>query len=193
MAHNELGPAFVKIYYTTGSTPHVQTLEIALSGTVTPGVEPDVLRKDGSTIPADIVINSWCEVAKALYKATDTFTGYEIYQRPGPGLDPLFIYANDLTVVGTSGGATLANGQAVFTFGTIGGGLLKIYLMEPTVAADTRNPLKTTTPGSPGLIAGFILGATAFIRGRDGTFPVRGIYTTTKINDTLRKKTLLDQ
>lgn len=193
MSHNTLAPHFVRIYYTSGSTPHVQTIQTGFVGPVEIGVEPEVALKGGTTVPLNVAIAAYLDVIKALFKTTDTFTGYEAYGVDMETGEPFFIFGDDLNVVGTNAGTTLQNGQAVFSFGTAAGGLLKIYLMEPVVVQDSRQPLRTSAAGFVGAFATYVLGATNWIKGRDDAFPIRGIYLTTKINDMLRKKQILDQ
>lgn len=193
MAHNTLAPHFVRLYYTSGSTPHVQTLQCSLVGPVSPGDEPDVSRRSAAAIPISEAITAYVDIIKAFFRSVDTFTGYEVFGVDMETNDPFFIYGDDLTTVGTNAGATLLDGQGVFTFGTALGGVLKLYLMEPVTAQNQRTPLKTTAIAPLGTLATYMLGANAWIRGRDDSFPIRGIYYTSKINDMLRKKTLLDQ
>jgi hypothetical protein len=193
MAHNSLAPHFVRIYYTSGSTPHVQTLQTGFVGPVVIGTEPEVMLRSGSTLPVGTAIAAYIDVIKASFRSADTFTGWEAYGVDLVTNEPFFIYGDDLNVVGTSAANTLQNGQSVFSFGTVAGGLLKIYLMEPAVAQDLRIPLRTSAVGFTGVFTTYILGANNWIKGRDDAFPIRGIYQTTKVNDMLRKKQILDQ
>lgn len=193
MAVNSLAPAFVRIFYTSASTPHVQTLQIQPDGPLLVGIEPTFATKGGTGLNAGIAVNAYLNIIKAQFKTTDVFTGYEVYSQPTPTSDPLFIWADDLIIAGTLTGASIQNSQAVFTYGTVAGGLLKLYFMEGVFAIDQRVANRSSAPGIVGTITTYILGATNWIKGRDDAFPARGIFYTTKINDTLRKKQLLDQ
>lgn len=193
MTAHSLAPAFMRLFYTSGSTPHAMTLQVDFASPPVVGFEPTLTTKDGTGVSALLAVNAFTTVCKPFFRTTDVFTGVEIYSQPTPTDDPLFIWADDLIVTGSSASPTIQNGQIVFTYGTGAGGLLKLYLMEPTIVPDQRIPNRTSAVGGYGAFTTYVLGPSSFIKGRDDAFAVRGIYITTKINDTLRKKQLLDQ
>jgi hypothetical protein len=82
--------------------------------------------------------------------------------------------------------------EIVYSFRTGAGGVLKIYGMEASIAANQRLPLRTSSAAPHGAIATYLMGTDGWVIGRDGGFPIAGRFITTKINDALRKKQLLD-
>lgn len=189
---NDIAPGFVKIFYTSNSNPHVQTLPVDYdASTPTPGNDPILVQADGGTMTGSAAVAAWVAVFKTLFAATATFTGFEFYEKT-PGNDPTFVFGDDLNIVGTNGGAVVPMEQVVYSFRTGAGGVLKIYGMEASVAVNVRLPLRVSSAAPHGAIATYLLSGDNFIVGRDNAFPISGIYVTSKLNDALRKRQLLD-
>lgn len=188
---NDLAPAFVKLYYQSNGHNHVATIPCVFSGTIVPGEKPLVIIKSGSPIDVDVAITAYWAVQKAQLKATDSLLSYECYEKQ-PGEDPDFFFGDDLPIVGTNGGTTLPFSQVSATFRTGLGGLLRLFLMECVTTINTKTALRTTAGGYAGALATYVLGNTSWIIGRDGATPITGLWVTTKYNDALRRKFLLN-
>lgn len=190
MAQNSIAPGFVKLFYAVASRPHVQVLPVDVFGTPTVGIEPEFNLKNGSSDLMSACVDAWIALLQPAYHSTANFSFAEFWYKPTPESDPTWIYTYEIGEVGTAVTAATANGQAVISLRTSVGGLLKVYMMESSFVANLRDPY----PFSGGFVAfhNYLIGGTSWITGRDGGFPVVGIAATTKINDALRKKYLLN-
>lgn len=192
MAVNDLAPGFIKVFYTSGSLSHEHIFPIKFDGTPSPGIEPNLQSVSGGVIAAGSGVSGLITVLKAQMPSTATYTGWEVYSK-SVGADPTFIFGDDLSIVGTSATAVLLNSMTTASFRTSAGGVMKIVQVDVGITAvNTRTALRVGTAGYPGALATYILGSSAIVYGRDGGRAVSGIYFTTKTNDAIRKKRLLD-
>lgn len=186
---NSLAPGFLVLNYTFNGLTHRQTLPVV---PINPevGSVPNLQAKTGSAVSAQTFITDWVNLLRPVFSTTVTFNGWEVYSKPTPESDPLLLWGDDFITnnVGTNAGTTRAAAQWCATFRTIGGGLLKIYLMETVYDPNTRVSVRAGLAAPEGPIYTYVLGNSCCIVGRDGTFPAFGRFRTTKTNDALRKK-----
>lgn len=187
----DLAPGFIKLFYTSNTHPHEAIIPVRFDGTPTPGSIPNVLQASGTPQAVGTALTALITVLKPYLHTSASYTGYEVYTK-AVGVDPVFVYGDDLAIAGTGATAGTPYGQIVFSFRTAQGGIVKLYVMEPITAANTRNPIRTTSGAPLGALATFILGSTNPVIGRDGGIPIFGMFATSKVNDALRKKYLLD-
>lgn len=188
---NDLDPGYIKLFYSSNGHGHEMVIPVRYDGTPTPGTEPNVLQSGGTPQAVTAALTAFITVIKPYIHTSGSFTGFECYKKLA-GSDPVFLYGNDLAIAGTGVTAATPYGQVVFTFRTSVGGILKIYVMEPITAPNTRSPIRTTSGAPLGALATYMLGATALPVGRDEGVPIFGMWSTSKVNDALRKKFLLD-
>lgn len=192
MAENDIAPGFIKLFYNSNGHSH-QAILPCLYNPPSPaiGSDPVLAQKGGTTQAASAAVAAYVTAIKTMLPATGTFTGWEAYSKAA-GLDPVFLYGDDLAVVGTSGGSVQPNTQVVVSFRTGAGGVMKLYLMEGGQAANQRVAARTTAAAPFGAFITYILGNTNWVVGRDNGFPTFGLWVTTKVNDALRKKFVLN-
>lgn len=188
MAQNSLYPGFLYLYYETGGTPHRMTIPISNPNEV--GGTWYIDTADGSDITALAGITAFVNVLKAFYPASATFLYYELWTMESAEADPVFRETGRLDIVGTSGSAQVTYGQAVWTFRTRAGGIMKIYMMESTKAANAI--IQPPFSGADLTFVTHVIGTSAINFGRDGSDAIVCIRCVTKTSDALRKKYLLD-
>lgn len=191
MAINDLAPGFIKLFYNSNGHNHVDTIPIRFSGTPIPGTMPNLLDAGDNVVTALVGLTAYITALKPLLHTSAAYTGYEVYSK-AIGFDPLFVFGDDLNIPGTSAVAAVPDSEAVFTFRTAQGGVAKVYVMEGSSATNLRVAARTGAAGVVGTVTTFMLGSTNIRIGRDTAKIISGIYFTTKINDALRKKRVLD-
>jgi hypothetical protein len=188
MTQHSLYPSWVKMKYTSlGRTKHA-IYPCAISGTATPGIEPDFQTRDAGAVPASTCVSDWVNAVRILFANADTFDSFEVYHKAAIDSDPVFIFGAPIGVNGNSGLADVAFSEAVWTFKTPTQGGLKIYFMEQRLPVDVKFPLPIPLNPTVDAPSVFILGATNWITGRNNDFPLLPLYCTTKQNDFYRRK-----
>lgn len=189
MTDSSLYPGFAKIHYNSGGHAHVQILPLLPYQ----GVGGAWFVQYKSSSIGDTFANAmaaWAAVLKLFIVTTGSIVDAELWTLASVGADPIYRETVALNIAGTNAAASLARGQWALTLRTQLGGLLRIYIMEASVAIDTIYP-----PPFAGIIASIVnllIGANGMVVGRDGSFPVVGIRAVSKENDALRKKYLLN-
>ena len=191
MTSYDLSPAFFKLYYTSNGRPHLATLPAQPSGTPVVGSAGSVINNQDNPLGIITAIADYVTAVKTLFPATATFTGWEFYSK-AIDEEPVFIYGDDLNVVGTNVSAVNPDNQAVLTWRTSLGNVAKSYFMETSVADDARIPLRASAAAPWGAIFTYMTGNTGWVRGRDNGKLISGIWVTTKTNDALRKRRILN-
>lgn len=196
MAINSLSPCFCKIFYTTGTRQHVMTIPLRAVdvATWTPGdsaEDTELTTKSGVAVTFAAFCDEFADNAKALLNTADGFTIAELYRQPTPEDDPTFITVYELGVAGTNAAARTPYGQYVMSFRTSNGGIYKIYVMECSAVPNQRDayPFSGVTNIA---FATYFTSNQCPIVGRDGGNIISPLRYTTKTNDALRKKQLLD-
>lgn len=188
---NDIAPGFIKIKYTGATLTHFQILPVVPSGTLTPGNLPTVVQKNSTNVTMNIAIDAYIAILKAEVPNTVTFVEAELWSKPTPASNPIWIYTHPLGVVGTNATATDQLKQRVMSYRTsLGGGGFNYLLQIPTnVAVNARQNFPSSNTPANNTMA-WLMGATSVVVGRDGGYPVVGNWYTTKYNDAARKKVL---
>jgi hypothetical protein len=182
-----LAPGYARVTYDGVLFPHHMTIPINFDGTPTPGVEPDLLLKDASSLGAEAAIGALVDVIKPAFKTTVHFGLCEIHAVDGTtGLDT-FIYAFNLARLGTDTGVTVAMSEVVFSFKTTIGSAYKLYLLEGTSPVNTRT-LPPYGAGWPLTLSDFVVGSSSPVYGRKNAYPFVPVSMIAKTNDKLRKQ-----
>jgi hypothetical protein len=188
---NDLAPGWVQLNYVSNGHLHKAILPTSFSLTPTSGVEPTLNTRNGTGTLAGTCVTAYVGKLLAFFNTADLFTSYEVYHKPTPSSPPAFIWADNLNTAGTASTADTPANEGVFTFKTTTAGGLRLYLMENILGTNHKTPLPGTA-GSPGaLLTDYILGPSDWIIGRNNQFPMAGLWLTTKLNDSLRRKYLL--
>lgn len=188
MTVHTLYPDWIKFKYTSNGRSKHAILPVAISGSATPGVEPLLTTRDSGNVLAGTCMAAWVTAIDQNFATSDSFDSYEVYHKATVDGDPVFVWGAPIGEPGTSGAADVAYSEAVYTFKTPTAGGLKIYLMETTISVDQKVALPTSAFPTIQAVADFILSADDFIIGRNGDFPLLGLYMTSKQNDFYRRK-----
>lgn len=188
---SELSPGFIKLFYTSNGNPHIDTIPVQPSGTPVPGSMPNVTDTGLNIVTALAGVTAYVTAMKAFLNVASSYTGWEFYSQ-AVGDEPVFIYGDDLSIVGTSATATVVDSEIVASYRSGNGGTGKVYIMEGTQAVNQRIAGRVGAAAPVGALYTFLLGATNIRICRDGGRPISGLWYTTKTNDALRKKRLLD-
>lgn len=190
---NSLYPGFVKIGYTVKTRPHHMIVP----------VQPyqDVAGDWWLSEKDDGIGQLWLTAIQGLqdkinpmYNTTDyAIQGAELWTLDSPDADPVFQESGTLSTTGTVGTASIDYGQIVFTWRSVDGGIIKLYLMESIF-----NPnVKAAAPSYGGNTAKqnlntYMTSTGAVVSGRDGSFASVGLFSKSKTSDALRKKYIMD-
>jgi hypothetical protein len=162
-------------------------LPVKYSGTPVPGVIPTLSNKGGLTGAADIVLDDFLDLFRAMFNTATQFGLVEMFSVPNPGDDPIFIKAFNTTLVGASASPRISYGQAVFSFRTLEGGRLKVYAMEGTLAVNQSfGPVLPVSVEKT--FADYIVSDDNIVLARDTSFPEVLLSLKSKTNDVLRKR-----
>lgn len=141
MAINFPGPYTIKIFYqttySTVPTDHVQELNFDVDVVPDPG-DPfsDIIAvlTGGGTANMATVTANWVSLIEKIFHTSALFDHAEVWQyTPGTFLSS-FVSTYDLSVNGESVSATPPAGQAIYTFRTVEGGIMKLSFMEASIA-----------------------------------------------------------
>lgn len=189
MASHSLYPGFVKLHYTSNTHPHVMVLPVI------PGLVGSVWTVSkvlgGVYNPWTDAIDAFVIILKALLNTADTIDSADLYQLASPTSVPVFRSTYLIGVNGTQSTATVPWEQMVWTFRNDDGGHLKVYLMEGVFPLNYRKTYSAAGSTAVALFD-FVMSGAGFIFSRDEGIPIAPIFVTTKENDALRKRYLLD-
>lgn len=189
MPVNDISPGFVVITYAIGTRIHKMTLPVFPAVPDPLATNNELYENDGDVIVFGTAVTAFVNLIKGFYNTATDFTSAELWSKPTPADNPLFIEAVTLALNGTSGTVPVVDGQAVLTHRTTGGGLHRLYLMESTFPANTRE-LNPFASGALNSLSAFMRGVNGWVKGRDGGQLTAPIAFTTKTNDALRKRRL---
>jgi len=186
----DLSPGFVLCKYTSQGRDHVQVLPVQ-PGTLVAG-DPDasfLTSRDDTAVSFTDFAEDWEDVWDGFFDTTDTLASMELWSKPTPASNPTFVCSVANAKAGTSSGAGVPYSQAVLTWRTEFGGILKTVFMEQNFGVDVRY---TPPYGSaaPAALSAYLLADICCVTGRDNGYVVGGIHMTTKTSDALRKQAL---
>jgi hypothetical protein len=189
MAQNSIYPGFIKIYYESGSHPHVHTIGITnpLGGINSSTVQ----NKGGTANSTGAAVNTYLTALKTVMPTTANFKYWELFKMANPTAVPVLVDTGLLNIPGTNVGGVRALGQITYSYRSDTGGIGKIVMMETSI--DLNVLIETPFPSGTHLtISTYLTGSTSIVTARDGGFPMVVTKAVTKTNDALRKKYFLD-
>lgn len=193
MTEYSLAPGFIKLRYTTPiSGLHVATLSVLPAVTPSTGVMPVLATRGATQIDADEAMEAYAGVLRLAFNAAATIDSWEFWSKPTDEDDPIFIFGAPIGLDGTAAGGTVEYSQAIWSFRTFGGHIAKFYAMETAYNPNARvtiDPLANTPIGEVGE---YLLSDECVFVGRDNTFMLFPLWFTTKTNDALRKRAILN-
>jgi hypothetical protein len=182
-----LAPGYVRFTYDGVLFPHHGTIPVNYDGTPTPGSEPDILLKDGSSLGVEAALDAYLDVLTPHFNTSVNFGNAEAHAVDSVTGEDTFLWTWNAARVGSDSGPAIATGQAVFSFKTSVGSQLKVYLMESGSPANN----KFLPPYAPGIIADlsdYVASAASMFYGRGNAYALAPISFITKYNDKLRKQ-----
>lgn len=197
MAINFPGPYEVRVLYTTtpagfASLQHVAKYNIALDGD--PAVSDDfstinAVQRNGSTTTLDTWVDSWVALMLQLVSsnANNSVDSAELWKYTPGTFDASFISAYPIAEAGLSSAAVVPAGQAIQTYRTQEGGIMKLVFMETGLVTAQRDP-PPFTPVASENIRQAVLAATNCWLARDTSYPVAAIGNFVGQSEALFKK-----
>lgn len=192
MAENSLYPGFVDLFYQSNGHQHKARIPcspyVGLDGvygleTGTPGP---------GYFPWTAGVDAYVTVFRGVLPATAQVIRAELWTLASPTSDPIFRSVHEVELAGTAGGSSVANAQAVWTFRSDVGGIVRIYAMEAALSVNNEYFPPLWGASNIKAVADYVLSAPSWVKARDGGKPLAGVRFLSKTNDTLRKKYLLD-
>lgn len=191
MTINYPGPYQVRVHYTTASRPHVQRLNVAVSGTPDPGLNMasyDFILRGGGTVQADTAIAAWIGLIDSLFNtATTNFTHYELWKYAPGTDDATFMSVLEGGATGASASAVVPAAQSRMSFISTEGGTMFIDFME------TIHQLAVTDPypfanADVQAVANFVISSSNWILAKDTSYPIAARNWNVGQNEALFKK-----
>lgn len=190
MTQYDIAPAFIKLFYTRDTVPHTQTLPVWIAtDPPVPGTNEPLVRYDNSDLTFSQCMADYVAVFKALFGATVTLNYAELWSKPLPDDDPIWIYTTSPNAAGTNGTAAAVAEEVILTYRTSLGHIARLYAMEASLPVNVVYHSANIQAPYTALDV-FLRGASNFIRGRDGGKLVNLLSVKSKYNDVLRRKLL---
>lgn len=174
---NYPGPDELRIIYTVSGLTHTQRLNVDAVGSPAPGTlfnAIELVMADGTLQTAQAVTDAWVALLRPFFStATTDFVRAELWHYEPESFSADYVSAYDIALAGSSGGTYVPAGQVILTFRTTEGGVMKIALMESTVAAGI-----SLTPPYGGInlaLANYVIDENAPFLGRDTSYPFANI------------------
>lgn len=177
MAINYPGPYEFRVFLdsTSFSIPHEFRVSVNLNTDPTPGdafSAIDCLNWDTTTQTADVTAEALLLLLAPFFHTSVNFTHVELWKYTTGTFESAFIsaYSPVATTGGSSSLGTVPAQQIIMTFRTVGGGIAKLTIMEPTVSGSTRLSYPTGTASYDNLMA-YFAGVDQPFNARDNTRP----------------------
>jgi len=189
MPRHSLFPNSITIHYTANAHNHAQVLPIGVIAGSAPGWTVPV--RVGSPVDWRDAVDALAALYAILLPTTASVDYAELFTYEATDAPAEFLAAHVIDVAGVSGGSSAPFVQTVMPFKALGGTSLRFTLLETIISANIHVPF-SGLPGGLDDIADFILSDDDWIITRGGDYPSVSLGATTKVNDKLRKRYLLD-
>lgn len=194
MAINYPGPFEVRINYVTDEPAVIASHQLRMSCIMSIEANPGdpfsdwyPEQKGGSnTIPLDTHVSDLLNVVKPYHNTAVAYVSAELWEYAPNSFDAVYRSAYSPSNEPTGVPATVPASQAVFTFRTQLGGIMKFTWMGVHISPNVSIPFGGA--GYPTAVATYILGNTAPWIGRDGSFPIAALAFHPGQNEALWKK-----
>ncbi len=200
MALNYPGPYEVRIFYTVtvGSVAleHTQRLNCNVSPHADPGEEFNDITvvtrgplgggAGFSTLKS--AVDDYVALMRGIYNTTTANIDRAELWRYTPGtFEAAFVSAYNIDLPGTIASATVQAGEAILTFRTIEGGIMKLAYEESYLPPGGAQSLGVVT-GPAAAIRDYVLGSSNWILARDTSYPFAGYRYNPGQNEAIFKK-----
>lgn len=189
MARHSLFPNSITIHYTTNGHSHTMTLPVGVvAGSAPAWTLPT---RDLGTVDWRTAVDDFAALLAALITTDGSVDYAELFTYEATDSPAEFLAAHTINVDGDNVGSATPYVQLVYPFKATGGNSVRVTLMESVAAANQHTPYASLGSGYVE-IADFILSDDDWIITRGGTFPSVSLGITSKVNDKLRKRYLLN-
>ena len=168
----------VRLHYTTtvGTVvlPHTMTFDVRLEENYEPGTPVSdmvVVNWNGSADGLEAFLLVHIALIEAFFHTSTDFLYYDLWRYPEDGEDAIFIAVIPVSLAGTSSSPTVSAQQTILTWRTLGGGIMKLYLMETIFTAQTKQSYPTGNAGVDDVFEAVSLISNPY-QGRDDTRPI---------------------
>jgi len=189
MARHSLFPNSITIHYTSNSHDHTMVLPVGVVAGSAPAWTIPV--RSGSPVDWRDAVDDFAALLAPLLDTSSSIDYAELFTYEATDSPGEFLAAHTIDVAGTNVGAASPWVQLVMPFKAVGGNSLRLTLLESVLDPDEHVPYASMVPQAQD-VADFILSTDDWISTRGGSFPTVSLGSTTKINDKLRKRYLLD-
>lgn len=189
MPRHSLFPNSITIHYTSNGHGHSMVLPTGVVAGSAPGWTLPV--RVGSPIDWRTAVDAFAELLADLLNTGSSIDYAELFTYEATDSPAEFLAAYVIERAGDSATAPYAYSQFVMPFKAVGGNSLRLTLLEGVIIPNARNPY-ATLPAAMAAVADFILSDDDWILTRGGTYPNVSLGMTSKVNDKLRERYLLD-
>jgi hypothetical protein len=178
MAINYPGPYEVRLQYTTVvaglQLEHLMRLNCNMDsdlGVGFPFASWLAIQKGGGQLSLQSCVDQLVIYLRPLFRTDSTFVGAELWKYIPNTFDAEFRASYAIALPGSEGiQATSAAGQAIITFRTVEGGIMRINLMESIFGAGAYDAAPFANSGISAL-ATYLIGTAGWVLGRDTSYP----------------------
>lgn len=182
----------VEITYIVGIIEHKMSLNCdVVGGFVVPGTDPvniDLQTKGGSSVQLAIAVPAFVNLLKKLWHDDCSFVDYTFWRFDVGTYDRNFIATGSLAIDGDSASENNIAHQQTLTFRTVGGGILKLVLLESIFAGNLKQSLPAASNADTVALRDFVLSDNNWIIARDNTYPVAALRLLGGQNEKLFRK-----
>lgn len=189
MPRHSLFPNSITIHYTTNDHDHNMTIPVGVVAGSAPGWTIPV--RVGSPVDWRDAMDDFAALLAPTINTGDSIDYAELFTYEATDSPAEFLAAHVINVAGTGVEAAQPFVQAVYPFKAVGGNSLRLTVLEGIVTVDAHLPQAGVNPPFSDIID-FILSDDDWLITRGGTYPTVSLGLTTKVNDKLRKRYLLD-
>lgn len=190
MARHSLFPNSITIHYTSNDHDHLQVIPVGVVAGSAPGWT--LPTRDASTVDWRTAVEDFVTLEAELFASSDSFAYAELFTYEATNGPAEFLAAHTLDIAGASVSTAKDYVQSVFPFKGLGGLSLRLTLLESVIAVDQHLPSSATGSADIDALIAFILSDDDWLITRGGAFPSVSLGFTSKVNDKLRKRYLLD-
>lgn len=189
MPRHSLFPNSITIHYTSNGHDHNMTIPVGVvSGSAPAWLLPT---RDASTVDWRTAMDAFAALLAPVFDTASSIDYAELFTYEATGSPAEFLAAHTIDVSGSNVGAAVDFVQAVFPFKSVGGNSLRLTLLESVSGADVHVPYASVVSGFSDILD-FVLSDDDWLITRGGTFPIVSLGMTSKVNDKLRERYLLD-
>lgn len=190
MPRNSLFPNSITIHYTSNGHQHNMDLPVGVVGGSAPNWTLPV--RSGAPVVWMDAIDTWAALISGLFHTTDSIDYADLFTYEAPTSSPEFLATHLIGQAGINATADAPWVQLVAPFKAPGNTSMRLTLLEGVEPPNAKLSYADVPASTLKDILDFVLSDDDWIITRAGTFPLASLGITTKVNDKLRKKFLLD-